>query len=154
MIIKYNKEEEKMIETILLKLNLAEHVVNGGILRLINNWINTVRECKKGYDLTIEDYINDLDGRYIIEEVMNSLTDSNLKKKIKLAINQADIDFKQILIETNKCVLGSAVANQFPKEKYWWYWGIINNARGELLKDLKDECIFDYFKELGKNGEK
>ncbi len=48
----------------------AQHVIEGGLQHLVSNWELVVNEIAQGYRSYEEEYLNDMDGRRIIEEVL------------------------------------------------------------------------------------
>ncbi|AJF60984.1 hypothetical protein QT06_C0001G0134 [archaeon GW2011_AR15] len=114
--------------------------------KLIKEWREFVNSCKAGYELSFYDYKNDLDIRLLIQKII----DSNTKKseKIRRQIQFEDTEFRELLVNINACIYPKNTETQFDeskRDKYFWYWGIIKNARGELLKDLESEKRFEYY---------
>ena len=58
------------IREFLKKKGCPEHVVKGGFEGLIETWETVVTEISHGYDLTLDDYLNDMDARQLIEEAI------------------------------------------------------------------------------------
>ena len=48
----------------------SAQVVDGGLAGLLARWAATVEELAAGYRWTFDDYLNDVDGRQILEEAL------------------------------------------------------------------------------------
>lgn len=139
--------QRERIREFLSEKGYPEFVVTGGLERELAEWQKFVSHCEKGYDLVIEDYTNDLDRRSIIQKILDFMReDKELITKVMRFLKPLDDRFKALLIETNKCVWGLANAHRFPKDKFWWYWGIVKNAKGELLEDLESNGYYKMLK--------
>ncbi len=132
----FSIEDELIINEILKNRKVADHVIKGGIYKLLKNWKNFVKECEEGYKLTIDDYTNDLCTRDIIQDVLDQV-DVRLARIIHDEIKEFDDRLKKLLINTEKCVFGDC-----KDERRFWFFGIIKTAKGELLED----AIIDGFK--------
>jgi len=56
------------------------HVIRGGLMGLIDSWETTVESVERGYSLGLDDYLNDMDGRQLIEVALGSAPDKEKKK--------------------------------------------------------------------------
>ena len=52
---------------------VADHVVAGGLDGLVADWEHTAERVESGYALGLDDYLNDLDARQIIEVVLSAI---------------------------------------------------------------------------------
>jgi len=143
-----NKQEiRKLLST------SPDFVIEGGLERLIKLWKHfVVDECEiEGYSLPIEDYINDLDGRMIIQYIIDNISDKEISKSIALEIKEYDDRFKKLLVDTDKCIRGEQTGlkrklikkflgmKSYNKQKHFWYYGIIKTAKGTLLENARRE---------------
>ena len=65
-----NKRDES-IKTYCKERGYADFVVEGGLDYLVSNWEKTVAYIARGYaNMVIYDYLNDMDGRRILAEVL------------------------------------------------------------------------------------
>lgn len=131
--IKLTEIEENEIKELLESMEVGSHVKTGGLMYLLKKWGSFVQKSEDGYSLTYSDYTNDLSTRGIIQRLINNLLDKDLAKKISSYLEPFDKKFKKLLVDTN--------TEAFPSEgkHEWWFWGIVKNAKGELLEDLTDE---------------
>lgn len=98
------------------------HVVEGGRAGLIQRYREFVQEVERGYEFSIFDYRNDLDGRAIIRLIG---ADAEVK--------ELDERLEAMLTDREKRVWESAPGDPF------WDFGYPKNARGDLAEDLESE---------------
>jgi hypothetical protein len=101
----------------------AEHVVEGGLLGLVETWESTARAVASGEPQTYYEYLNDVDGRRILQEgleLLGSEADIGLRRRVV----SADALIKGYLIPTQVCVWGQDVARDrgYSPEHDWWYF--------------------------------
>lgn len=123
----------------MLSMRSSYYVVEGGILKLIDDWKRFVIECENGYSGMIEEYRNELDGRFLIQTIVDDVGDNNLVESIEREIKSFDERFRSLLTDTDKCIWGKPGEKKFNRIKHFWYFGILKNAKGDLLQGAKDE---------------
>ena len=121
------------------KKGCPEHVLEGGLPGLAKNWEQVVREVKKGYALTLDDYLNDLDGRQILEEALRMAPEAE-RKKIRERIDRADRKMQALVEPAGKCLWGSEVAEAegWTPEKNWWYFSRPKKGDADFLAEIDD----------------
>jgi hypothetical protein len=112
------------IQKYLADYGYPKHVVEGGREGLLKRYTQFVEEVERGYDLSIYDYRNDLDGRAIIRLV-----------GLDTEVQDLDQRLKEMLVHDEVRVWESAPDDPF------WDFGYPKNARGELLQDLESEGL-------------
>jgi len=132
-----------LIKNNLQTKEVSDAVKSKGIVYLVKEWYIFVEYCKNGFEDNFDEYTNDLSIRHIIQDILDTLDDKNLRTKIQAAISNGDQEFKNLLVETDKKIWPTPSDD---KEKYFWYWGIVRNAKGELLEDLKSDKGINYYK--------
>ncbi len=150
--VKLTPRQEEIIRKLLVKEKNPDFIIEGGLQLLLNKWKKFVEECEEGYSFTLGEYIiTDLGARDTLEYLINSLgkAEFELSEEISKFLKPIDNRFKKLLIEKDKYLLGKFFENKYKnKKKYWWYWGIVKNAKGDLLEDLKLD-IFEHYKRGG-----
>lgn len=99
-----------------------KHVVQGGRQGLIDRYKKFVEEVEKGYDFSIFDYRNDLDGRALLTLIG---ADHD--------IAALDARLEKMLVARDQRIWESAPDQPF------WDFGYPHNAQGDLLDDLRAE---------------
>ena len=115
-----------------------QHIISGGLEGLIRAWEKTVESVERGYELGLYDYLNDLDGRQLIEETLAIDGAANVQK-YEERVRHADERMRKQVSRTSHCLWGNAAAteHQWSAEKHWWYFSEPKTAGRELLSDLK-----------------
>jgi hypothetical protein len=116
----------------------AQHVVEGGLEGLIEGWEKTVASIVEGYPLGLEDYLNDMDGRQLLEDVMPIISAAK-KRKYGERIRRADERVRKVVRRRRHCLWSEETAAEqgWTPEKNWWYFSEPITAAPELLEDLK-----------------
>jgi len=115
----------------------GEHVIEGGLEGLVESWEKTVREVEKGYSLTLDDYLNDLDSRQLIADAMAVANDQQ-RAAIEARLSRADEKMRCLTTPVKVCLWGEEVANEesWTSEKNWWYFARPIKADPELLAEI------------------
>jgi hypothetical protein len=118
----------------------AEHVVKGGFGGLVRDWESTVASIVRGYEFGLDDYLNDLDGRQLISEVME-IADPPTRLKYGERVRLVDERVRKALRPTVECLWGNSAAARhgWTAEKNWWYFSVPQTAGPELLIDLNSD---------------
>jgi hypothetical protein len=116
----------------------AQHVVKGGLEGLVAAWENTVNSVVQGYEFGLDDYLNDLDGRQLISEVMPL---DHVVSGLKERVCRADERMMKAVRPAGECLWGNAAAarHKWSAEKNWWYFSAPKTAGPELLIDLNGD---------------
>ena len=132
------KEKDPMRDFLEMK-GCPERVLEGGLPGLVENWEQVVEEVKKGYALTLDDYLNDLDGRQIIEEALKIAPEAE-RKKIQGRVARADQKMRGLVEPSGKCLWGSEVAEAegWTPEKNWWYFSRPQKGDADFLAEIDD----------------
>lgn len=118
---------------------VADHVVEGGLEGLVTAWERVAEQIERGYDLTLDDYLNDLDTRQILEVVLAAMPepDGPLLDRMRAA----DGRVRAATVPTRQCVWGDGAAPGWSSRRNWWYF-VVPAHPGE---DLADEIAREGF---------
>ncbi|MGE5844563.1 MAG: hypothetical protein ACM32K_06650 [Syntrophaceae bacterium] len=121
----------------LRKRGCPEHVVRGGLRGLAENWEEVVRSVEEGYSLGLDDYLNDLDGRQLLEEAL-AVAPAQDKKTALQRVRRADAKMQTLVRPSGRCLWGDETARHegWTARKNWWYFSIPVNPGEELLNEL------------------
>lgn len=97
-------------------------VVKGGLKGLLDHWSGVVEAVEEGYDLTMDDYLNDMDTRDILAgavEFASPEEETSALPKLK----KLDKRFQELTVECGP-VWGARVAQEdgHDREHQWWYF--------------------------------
>jgi hypothetical protein len=117
----------------------GEHVVEGGLEGLVESWEQTVRQVEDGYSLTLDDYLNDLDGRQLIAEALIVASDQQ-RAAINARLTGADEKMRSLTEPAKFCLWGEEVADEegWTAEENWWYFARPIKAGAEFLAEIDD----------------
>ena len=117
-----------------------EHVVQGGLRGLTEGWEEVVRSVEEGYRLGLDDYLNDMDGRQLLEEALHVAPSGDKREYLK-RIRQADGKMQWLVRPAGRCLWGDETARQegWTAKKNWWYFSRPVNAGEELLAEFEED---------------
>jgi hypothetical protein len=115
----------------------ASFVREGGFDYLIRRWTRIVTHIEEGYHLTFDDYLNDMDSRKIINELLPLASDGE-SAKVGALVPLLDNRFLAATRPVDLCVWGHANAakNDWRPDRDWWYFRIPTNL---TLVEYRDE---------------
>jgi hypothetical protein len=101
----------------------ADYVVSEGIEGLVKRWEHVVASVVSQQEQFQDDYLNDMDGRRILEEALAVATpEESARWKVRVA--DADQQIRSHLVPTTECLWGeqNARAYGYSRERDWWYF--------------------------------
>ena len=118
----------------LKELGASDSVVSGGIKALVSKWESIVKNISTGYTLDLDSYLNDIDVRQLIEEVITRIPD--VSSVLLERINAAD-ELMRGSSKHSKCVWGEEVAHKegWTREKNWWYFRVPKKIQNQERSD-------------------
>jgi hypothetical protein len=132
------EERDETVREFLRRRGSPDPVVDRGLPGLVEAWGKTANELARGYSLGLDDYLNDLDARQLIEEALEfaSLTEI---EKVRPRLDAADALAREQLEPLARCVWGegSARYHGWTPERNWWYFAAPRNAGEALVSELK-----------------
>lgn len=132
------KEKEPVGEFLRMR-GCPDHVVKGGLRGLVESWEEVVRCVEEGYGLGLDDYLNDLDGRQLLEEAL-AVAPAREKKASAQRLRRADAKMRSLVRPAGKCLWGDETARQegWTAKKNWWYFSMPLSAGEELLSEIDE----------------
>jgi len=114
------------------------HVVDGGLEGLLRGWEATVAAVADGYPLdTLDDYLNDLDGRQILDEAL-AVAPRAKARRLRRRLDAADARFRELVVPTARCLWGDRTAAEqgWAAGQSWWYWSRPRRAGAGLDREI------------------
>lgn len=129
------------VRVYLRETGCGEHVVESGLAGLVANWERTVQAVAAGYTLGLDDYLNDLDARQLLEEALTVATVEQHEDAAQ-RIERADELMQSVTEPTTVCLWGDEVAKEegWTPQENWWYFARPRQAADELLAEI-DEAV-------------
>jgi hypothetical protein len=101
----------------------SRNVVDGGLEYLVSRWRDTVTRLRKGYKKRgVFEYMNDLDARSILEEVVPLATEEE-RKAVLDALSTLDAEFRDLTVASQERVSKSG-----NNRDYWWLYRLPPNV--------------------------
>ena len=102
---------------------------------LIARW-KQVATHAAAYDLTLDDWLNDLDLRALIERQL-SIASAPLTAELSSGLAAADAEFRRGTRESARSLWGEAGERDHDREMHWWYFRYPSAPGPEMHADLR-----------------
>lgn len=116
------KEPQDAVRRYLIERGVREDLVHEGLPGLVHRWTRIVHEVARGYSLTLDDYLNDMDIRDIIAGALR-VADQKARDAIHQSLNDADQTLLSVTIPASSVQISENLANpeNLPNLDRWWY---------------------------------
>jgi hypothetical protein len=113
-------------------------VVAQGLRGLVENWERVVNQVVEGYNLTLDDYLNDMDGRQMLANALE-LAPEEVRAAFLTRVHDADLRIRLNLVPAGRCLWGAIVAGEegWREETHWWYFERPRTPGPRLRADLE-----------------
>lgn len=124
---------EDKIKEFLQERACPRKLVEGGLDGLLDAWENLINDIETEYQLSLDDYLDEVDVRQIIEELPVPLPPGS-----EIRLQHLDSRFKAVTGETRKCVWGKNAAQDegWSEQQNWWYYRVPLNPGSDLQIEL------------------
>jgi hypothetical protein len=97
-------------------------------LYLLVVWEHVVGEVNDGYRALFDEYLDDMDGRRIIDELL-ILVDDAERAELEVSLAALDDRFFKATDPVDSCIWGEAAAAKqgYERNRNWWYFRIPTN---------------------------
>jgi hypothetical protein len=131
--------KDTLVSTFLSDRGCADHVVKGGLSLLMENWEQVMKLVESGYSCGLDDYLNDLDGRQILEEAL-AVAPPMERARYTERLRQTDERIRTFLLPAGKCLWGddAAVTQGWNADTNWWYFMKPADASPEMLEEIEN----------------
>lgn len=103
----------------------SERVCAGGLDYLLKTWDRVVRDILAGYKRLFDEFLNDMDCRMIINELLPIATDAE-RDAVLLPLSSLDRSFHEATVMSSSCIWGddNAAKCGWTSSKDWWYYRV------------------------------
>jgi hypothetical protein len=124
------------VQTLLRARGCPDRIVAGGLNGLAEQWENVVANVTAGYTLGLDDYLNDMDVRQILEDAL--AVAGPPARRLASRVSAVDEKLRKLVAPAGRCLWGDALAkrNRWTVEKNWWYFTRPREAAPALLADI------------------
>ena len=114
-----------------------EGMVAAGAEGLVEEWERIVGQVEAGYPLGLDDYLNDMDGRQLIADLMATVSRA-LTPPQRRRLEAADARMRAAVQPLGHCLWGDRIAkaNGWEAEKNWWYFSRPAKPGPDLAQEL------------------
>ncbi|MEP7342676.1 MAG: hypothetical protein ABI977_33415 [Acidobacteriota bacterium] len=115
------------------------HIIEKGLAGLVESWERVVQSVDDGYLLSLDDYLNDLDTRQLLDGALAVAAPTDLQK-FEERIQRADEQMKSLTTRTGVCLWGDEVAEEegWTPKRNWWYYARPADADPDLLAEIDE----------------
>jgi hypothetical protein len=126
------------IRQYLRRRGCAPSVVKGGIEGLIDHWDSLVQAVEEGYDLTFDDYLNDMDLRDVLQGALEAAA-LDQRQAVEKGVATLDSRFRDLTIECGP-IFGERVAreNGHDPAEHWWYFRRPKKPAPDFEEELRE----------------
>jgi hypothetical protein len=130
-------KSEDPVGRLLRSRGCPDRVIAAGLEGLVAAWEQFASAIGRGYGLGLHDYLNDLDGRQLIEEVL-AVVPAGISPELHERLHHADARFQRHTIHTKRCLWGPRLEAQqvWTPEGNWWYYRRPEHPGPDLAGDL------------------
>jgi hypothetical protein len=120
---------------------VSRQIIEEGLEGAIDRWDALARSAKD-YDFTLDDWLNDMDLRDIIEGSMQAADEAE-RESVEKALAKADDRMKKATVQTGS-IWGKAnlESGKYDPEKAWWYFRRPRHP-GEMMQNDLIEAGLD-----------
>ena len=114
-------------------------IIANGLQGLVENWERVVRLVVAGYPYGLDDYLNDIDCRQLLENALE-LAPLDMRTIVAARMTEADRLIRPVLTLAARCVWGGITAENegWSAEKNWWYFSVPVSPGPRLAEELMD----------------
>lgn len=109
-----------------------------GALELLGRWETFAGALHRGYDLGLDDYLNDVDVRQLLESMVRA-GQRSVDGRFEARLATADEAVRAAATVTTPCLWGAANAAErgWTHEGNWWFFAIPEQRGAEFDMDLE-----------------
>ena len=128
---------EDTVREFLLSRGCPGDVVTLGLQGLVEEWERAVEQVEDGYPLGLDDYLNDLDGRQLLEDALEVAPKLD-RAAARVRVEGADARMRRVARIIHECLWGERVAEQegWTADHNWWYFAVPQKPGPTLREDL------------------
>ena len=117
------KQTQTSVRDFLKKRGCPAHVVEAGLEGLLAGWERTVEGVAGGYKGDLEEYLNELDGRQILQDA-RAVAPPSAKSSLETRLSAADSRMKELTAPIESCLWGDSTAKKhgWTAQSSWWYF--------------------------------
>ena len=124
------------VRVLLEARGVPPELVEGGLDGLIDRWIDIVDEVEDGYPLSLDDFLNDMDLRNVLDDALMVASDA-IARQPRARLKEVDARMRAASVATG-CLWGQDVEKDdgLDATRHWWYYRHPLELNDELEAEL------------------
>jgi hypothetical protein len=120
-----------------IEQGFSVRVCEDGFEYLLQGWESTVSEVETGYRALFDEYLNDVDGRDIINRLL-PLAEDKERAMVESRLPEIDSRFIEATVPTGTCIWGveAAARDGLDQQQHWWYFRVPGKL--DLVEDREN----------------
>lgn len=123
---------DERIDAALRRRGVADHLIGVGLDGLIDRWETVVSGVARGDTGGLDEYLNDLDLRDIIGDVVTAVAES--RGPLLARLRDVDARFRAVTTAVPDNLWGSSASGD--PHRTWWYYRVPVTPSPDLQNDL------------------
>ncbi len=130
----------KRVQHALLARGVSQRVLDEGLIGLVERWERFADEVERGYRAGLDDWLNDVDVRDILDTALAAAGDDE-RRAVRRRVRLADARVRRRLVPAGRCLWGAANARKhgWNAGHQWWYFLEPRVRSAELERDLANK---------------
>ena len=114
-----------------------DDVVRAGAEGLVAAWERAADDIARGYPLGLDDYLNDVDGRQLLDDLAREVAEA-VGPHLRERVAAADARVRSGVVPSPECLWGEAVARRedWTPQRNWWYFSLPREPGPQLAEEL------------------
>ncbi len=135
------KDLDEVVRPYLEARGCADFLVSGGLSGLLNEWQRVATSLEKGYDGLLDEYLNDMDLRDILEDALDVASVAE-DAPVRHRVEQLDARVKAVTVPCGP-IWGREVAESEAMDPalQWWYFVRPKEPGDDLRGELEAEGL-------------
>lgn len=115
---------------------VSDELIEGGLDGAVDRW-DTISQTAKNYDFTLDDWLNDMDLRDIIDGALKA-AEKPERDAVSPRLKRADARLRKATVETGS-IWGAPMPGEEARDpsKSWWYFRRPLNPGETMQEDLE-----------------
>jgi hypothetical protein len=117
----------------------GQPVIEAGLAGLVESWENVVNAVDEGYTLGLDDYLNDLDVRQLLEGAL-AVASAAQRQTWTSRLQRADEQMQLLVKPVAGCLWGEEVAEEegWTPKNNWWYFSRPRRGNPDFLAEIAE----------------